>query len=173
MRGLSDNSTMSVHMGHTCRLMHALILLFASLLCTAKHLDPNQPHLAALAGLTTVFAPQQLIFSPQPLSPPCRCDRPPNKSANACHHPSGSLWLTPSPLLLLGWPWCQHDMPHLPPCPCTALGLHHSSWCFSSRCCLDQASPVSRQQPCDLHHPDTALRAAKWDMVWLSHDCRF
>lgn len=41
-------------MGHTCRFMHALILLLESLLCMAEHLGPNQPHLTALIWLTTV-----------------------------------------------------------------------------------------------------------------------
>lgn len=42
-------------MGHTCRFMHALILLLETLLCMTKHPDPNQPHLTALIWLTTVF----------------------------------------------------------------------------------------------------------------------
>lgn len=49
----------------------------------------------------------------------------------------------------------------------------HSSWCFSFLCCLDKASAVSRQQPWDFQHPETAPRAGKRGMVWLPHDRRF
>lgn len=89
---------MSVHMGHTCRLMHALILLFASLLCTAKRLDPNQPHLTALTGHTTIPPPQQpwqsQSFHPNLSLLDADTIEPPNKIPDTHHHLSGSLWLT-------------------------------------------------------------------------------
>lgn len=39
----------------TCMQIHACTHPAVSLLCMAKHLDPNQPHLTALIWLTTVF----------------------------------------------------------------------------------------------------------------------
>lgn len=111
---------MSVHMGHTCRLMHALILLFVSPLCMTKHLDPNQPHLTALTGLTTVplsqqpwqsqsFHPNLSLLHADTRDPQTRPQIPAATSLALCGLP-------PSPLFLLAWPWSQHDMPHLPPC---------------------------------------------------------
>lgn len=57
---------------------------------------PHSPDWAHHCTSTTA-ALAKLIFSPKPHSPPCRYNRPPNKSPNTRHHLSGSLWLTSKP----------------------------------------------------------------------------